>query len=705
MNQPTIMRKVYDCFLYNGEIDALEIRLQELADVIHRFVVVESDATFSGLPKAPSFNPLDPRIAPFAARVRYVVVKDMPCTDDPWQRETWQRNAILRGIPDATAHDLILLSDVDEIPRATTVQQMVTDDANRIFGLQLAFYYFFVDYRNVAGPESAITWTVAATRAEFEKVSPHDLRHDVRHRRIPARILPGAGWHFSYLTDKAGIREKIGAFSHQEFNNENFLRSIDVLGIVRRRADLFNRPSFRWDIVDAKELPRWLQANPKVLSRLSCPRTPVELLARRLAPKFIRSFPALCRSATAPPVIVCPYVHAHEAAEISAKFGLDKPRGRKLEFFLWQDTSGMGPERAYQHCWEQFPDRDIIILHSDMAPMPDDLSNRWYDALLQYRNRLPCAGMLACNLFYPRATPDEPLRVQCAGGMFCEGQIAHLYGVVQEERHAMKEAVPAAMLRETRAVDWVTFGGVLIRREVIRACGPFDDRYPWGYVMDVDYCFEARLRGFQLFQLPIALQHQESRTTRSFFEKDSHLHQHITRNSQLFYEKWRPFAVALLPSSADANNFLDLRIGEEIFFHSEARGCCFLLDGWSYPEPWGVWSDGSVAKLRFHLNPRPTGEVVVRIRVNAFIPVQSSVRDIEVSIADKLNERWRFDSANPCGQKCLVVDQENIGLDGRLEIGFHVLKPESPAQFGLSTNPRKLGIGLVSLIVDAKDSL
>jgi hypothetical protein len=132
--------KVYDCFLYNGEIDALEIRLHELADVAYRFVVLESDKTFRGTSKALSFDPLDPRITPFAAAIRYVLVKDMPHTNDACRRQTWQRNAILRGIPDAAEDDLVLVSNVDEIPRATTVQDLASCNENSIFGLQLASY-------------------------------------------------------------------------------------------------------------------------------------------------------------------------------------------------------------------------------------------------------------------------------------------------------------------------------------------------------------------------------------------------------------------------------------------------------------------------------------------------------------------------------------------------------------------------------------
>jgi GT2 family glycosyltransferase len=66
-----------------------------------------------------------------------------------------------------------------------------------------------------------------------------------------------------------------------------------------------------------------------------------------------------------------------------------------------------------------------------------------------------------------------------------------------------------------RAVDRVTFGGVLIRRKAVDECGPIDGRYEWAYVMDVDYCFKGRSGGYQLFQVPVYLQHEGSRTTQT----------------------------------------------------------------------------------------------------------------------------------------------------------------------------------------------
>lgn len=277
----------------------------------------------------------------------------------------------------------------------------------------------------------------------------------------------------------------------------------------------------------------------RFFSKWHSPHANVCELTSSPVPGVQRSQKTLRASVTPPPVIICPYVYEHEAAEIRIKFGLDRAWGRKMESFLWQDTGRIGPERAFQYCWDQFPDRDVVILHSDMKPMPGDISNRWYDALLHYRDQLPRVGMLACNLYYPRSGPQEPWRVQCAGGIIRDGNIGHINGPLQEEGRRTERGVPAALLRIVREVDWVTFGGVLIRREVIRACGGIDDRYQWAYVMDVDYCLEARRRGFHLIQVPVSLQHEESRTTRSLCETDLEFRDYIARNLDLFYEKWR----------------------------------------------------------------------------------------------------------------------------------------------------------------------
>jgi hypothetical protein len=535
-------RRVFDCCLFNGEVDVLRIRLHELDRVVNTFVIVESNKTFSGKARKIAFNPCDPRISEFASKVRHLVVTDMPETTDPWTRERWQRNAVLRGVPDAAATDLLVLSDVDEIPRSTVVAQMATDHENEVFGVRLAFSYFYVNYRNVEGPQSALTWTVAATRRELDRVSPDELRYFVREGRVHSKIIDEGGWHFSYLMDKEGIRQKIAAFSHQEFNNVEFLDKLDVLSMVRERRDLFNRPGFRWEVVSDPSLPEWLLSNRRRLNHLFYPADAIDRAKDALS--SLSGLLPIRTRAKLPPIVLCPYVCDHEADEVRSKFGLDRRSTKRAEFYLWQDKERIGPELALERCWDLFPTRDVIVIHSDMAPEPGEPFLQWYDALVSYRGELPSAGMIACNLYY-NPTSNGAVNVQCAGGTFADARINHLHGGLDEP-----EGIASELLKRVRPVDWVTFGGVLIRRELIRACGPFDRRYKWDYVMDVDYSFEARLRGFQLMQVPVSLRREENRTTRSLWQKKLELRDHIEQNARQFYAKWEPFYRALGISSS-----------------------------------------------------------------------------------------------------------------------------------------------------------
>jgi len=272
-------RRVYDCITYNGEADILAARLHELSEVVDCFVIVEADRTFSGEPKALRFDAADPRIAAFLPRIRYIAVHDMPVvgeaadaaavvgdwhSDTPksgfWIREKFQRNQVMRGLHDAAAHDLVMVSDADEIPRAEIVRAMRDDRRRDVFGLCLAFYYFYANYRNVEGPEASSVWTVAATRATLDRLTPDQLRMRVRSGAQPALILADAGWHFSYLAmSEDAVRAKIRGFAHQEYNSQAFLDAIDIPALLASGRDLYDRPGYAWRVVDKAQAPRWMR--------------------------------------------------------------------------------------------------------------------------------------------------------------------------------------------------------------------------------------------------------------------------------------------------------------------------------------------------------------------------------------------------------------------------------------------------------------
>jgi Glycosyltransferase family 17 len=258
-------RRAFDCMLYNGEVEVLEIRLHELDPIIDRFVVVESDTTFSGKPRALAFDPNHPAIAPFAHKIDHVVVRDMPNTTNPWEREAWQRNALIRGVANAADSDLIVMSDVDEIPRAAIIAYAKFETRHSIYLFRLRFYYFFLNYMNTKGPEVGQICNSASTVGIARQLGPQNFRHKL----IPgAVVIDDGGWHFSYLMDEASVKKKIAAFAHQELNTDAVLNSIDIPAFVARGADLFNRPGYEWKLTDGSDLPYWVMQNRQMLPAL-----------------------------------------------------------------------------------------------------------------------------------------------------------------------------------------------------------------------------------------------------------------------------------------------------------------------------------------------------------------------------------------------------------------------------------------------------
>jgi GT2 family glycosyltransferase len=220
-------------------------------------------------------------------------------------------------------------------------------------------------------------------------------------------------------------------------------------------------------------------------------------------------------------------------------FGLNEQSGRHLPFFFWKDEKLIGPERAFEQCWNQVPGRDVIIVHTDMRPMPQDPSNGWYAALCAQAEQLPDAGLIGCDLLYPLKSPTGRWYVQCAGGYFKDGMLGHIGGgvslidgVATQDAYEYDER-----FSKVRSSQWVTFGGVYIRRTTIDMVGAFDLRYQWAYVMDVDFCLEAHVRGQGIYQVPINLLHEESKTSKKFLVHPEYRAKQ-EGNVTEFYKKW-----------------------------------------------------------------------------------------------------------------------------------------------------------------------
>ncbi len=205
---------IYDCFTFYNEFELLELRLRTLWDSVDRFVVVEADKTHSGQPKEFNLEQQRARFADFEEKLIYIKVSDMPAGEDAWLRENFQRNCILRGLAQSKPEDIILISDMDEIPRPETLHALISGPEGRelLDKHPVAFaqrnYYYFV---NCIEPR---LWHGTVCMKQRNLQTPQEARNN--RERMP-RIRYG-GWHFSYLGGVQRVIEKFNAFAHQEAN-------------------------------------------------------------------------------------------------------------------------------------------------------------------------------------------------------------------------------------------------------------------------------------------------------------------------------------------------------------------------------------------------------------------------------------------------------------------------------------------------------
>lgn len=204
-------RRVFDCCTFFNEAEILEVRLAELYDVVERFVVVEASHTHSGEPKALTFGDHRERFRPYMDKIRYVVVDELVGSFS-WQREAYQRDAILRGLDGCRDDDMVIVSDVDEILRREVVERLRGGGPafDTVFTTELDLFFYRLNYR------FSRDWR-AAGAAPFRfirQTGPNAVRYLAKQNI--GHLIRDAGWHFSWMGDVSRFAAKLNAYAHQE---------------------------------------------------------------------------------------------------------------------------------------------------------------------------------------------------------------------------------------------------------------------------------------------------------------------------------------------------------------------------------------------------------------------------------------------------------------------------------------------------------
>lgn len=224
---------VFDCSMFHWEFDLLELRMKELWDAVDYFVVTESLYDHRGNPREIVLEKNQSRFD-WAKEKMIINVSDRPeVASGSWDYERHHRVESIRAAirMNPKDDDLFLVSDMDEIFRASTVQEV--SETTGIFTAHMPMFYYY--FNLFVEP-----W-FHPTMISFKHIEQfQDNLSSVRN--CNAQYLFNAGWHFSYLGSEEQIQNKLKTFAHDEYDSPQYTDIGNIKNAMHSKTDLFGRP-------------------------------------------------------------------------------------------------------------------------------------------------------------------------------------------------------------------------------------------------------------------------------------------------------------------------------------------------------------------------------------------------------------------------------------------------------------------------------
>ena len=255
--------KIYDCFTYFDEDLILDTRLNILNDYVDYFVIVESTFNHNGESRQLKFD--INKFEKFKKKIKYVVwdkipediekinendeeiIRERKFINNAVRRDNGQRNYVMKGLENADKNDLILLSDLDEIPLLNKIDLKKIKHKIIIFE-QLMCYYKF----NLAIPNYKWFGTRACLKKNLK--SPQWLRN-IKARKYPffrldilfnekkfnnISIIKQGGWHFTNIKTPEEIHFKYKSYCHHREYELSGMNVDKIKEIIKSKHTLYD---------------------------------------------------------------------------------------------------------------------------------------------------------------------------------------------------------------------------------------------------------------------------------------------------------------------------------------------------------------------------------------------------------------------------------------------------------------------------------
>lgn len=218
---------IYQFIPFNNEVEMLNLQFIINYGIVDKFIISESNTTFSGIPKSYNFKNYS-IFDKYKNKVIYDMVKT-DCLDDLpeykfdrpfktyWRREKKQRESYFKQF-EFTEDDIIFITDVDELVFIKNIIDKIDGNKFNYFNIKHCRYYVNTQVKlgETMRCVSGFTFNSFVKKyksflddnypiREIGYVSDDYLEHE------------NCGYHLSACYD---YREKIQSFSHGEYNTD-----------------------------------------------------------------------------------------------------------------------------------------------------------------------------------------------------------------------------------------------------------------------------------------------------------------------------------------------------------------------------------------------------------------------------------------------------------------------------------------------------
>lgn len=286
--------RIFDCFMYYNEDVVLELRLNYLNQFIDEFVIVESTFNHRGQEKKLNFNINN--FSKFKDKIKYLILDSHPpdieiinnndSEDDKsrkyilngYKRDHFQRNYLIHGINNADPDDIIIISDIDEIPNLEKINLKEVKNQLFLFNQKMCYYKFNLFQKDY-------NWVGSRACKKKNLLTPQWLR-DVKPKNYPkwridtyfsknkynnVYFVNNGGWHFSYLNTPELIEQKLKSYTHHREYDLNPIGVTNIEERIKNRESVYNLSSdkrenqfstgVKLEIMNFNDLPNTIKNN------------------------------------------------------------------------------------------------------------------------------------------------------------------------------------------------------------------------------------------------------------------------------------------------------------------------------------------------------------------------------------------------------------------------------------------------------------